>query len=361
MRVLFWLAAALVIAAAISMAGCGYEGEPKPPALKRPEKVTDLAAAERGSKIMVTFTLPEETTEGLPIAESPDVELRIGPELAVWNQADWETHSERVPVAAEVLRPAEGRASRKSTATTKAEQRAEQQAKASAKASDRAAMARSVEIDAAKYTGKTVIIGVRVRGPGGRDAGWSRLITLEVGPVLAAPRGLQASDARNAVHLQWVADAPGFRIFRRAGGEDDWVQIGESTQASFDDQAIEYGKAWQYSVKSVRRAGENVQESDRSEPFTFTPKDRFPPAVPAGLAAIAGARTIELVWDRVGDSDLAGYRVYRNGQKIADGLVTPAYSDPNVVAGTRYSYQVSAVDQAGNESEKSVPADAAME
>jgi hypothetical protein len=366
MRVLFWLAPALAIAAAISMAGCGYEGEPKPPALKRPEKVTDLAAAERGSKIILTFTLPGETTEGLPIKELPDVELRIGAEPAVWNQAEWETHSDRVPVAAEVLPekilPSSGsRRASKSTASAKAAQRADQQAKASLKASDRAALTRSVEIDAAKYAGKIVVVGVRVHGPGGRDAGWSRLITLEVAPVLAAPRGLQASDARNAVHLQWVADAPGFRIFRRPAGENDWVQIGESAQASFDDPSADYGKPWQYSVQSVRRAGEGIQESDRSEPFAFTPKDRFPPAVPTGLAAIAGARTIELVWDRVGDSDLAGYRVYRNGQKIADGLLTPVYSDSNVVAGTRYSYQVSAVDQAGNESDKSAPEEAAME
>ena len=361
MRILF----ALAIAAAIWMAGCGYAGEPKPPALKRPDKVMDLAAAERGSKIIVTFTLPEETTEGLPITEPPDVELRIGGQPVVWNEGEWETHSERVPVTGGVL-PVRGRGrAAKRTASTKAEQKAEKQAKASERAADRELLTRSVEIDAAKYAGETVVIGVRVHGPGGRDAGWSRLVSLEVAPVLAAPRDVKAADARNAVRLQWTGEAPGYRIFRRAAGDSDWAQIGETAQGSFDDQTVEYGKTWQYYVQAARKTGESErltgQTSEPSETVTFTPKDIFPPATPIGLAAISGARSIELVWDRVADSDLAGYRVYRNGQRIAEGLATPAYSDANVTAGTRYSYQVSAMDQAGNESEKSVAADAGMD
>jgi fibronectin type 3 domain-containing protein len=47
--------------------------------------------------------------------------------------------------------------------------------------------------------------------------------------------------------------------------------------------------------------------------------------------------------------------------KVAEGLQTPSFSDKDVVAGSKYSYQVSAVDQAGNESAKSVAADATME
>ena len=70
---------------------------------------------------------------------------------------------------------------------------------------------------------------------------------------------------------------------------------------------------------------------------------------------------MELVWDRVADTDLAGYRVYRNGAKIADALTTPAYSDKDVTVGSKYSYQVSAVDQAGNESGKCAAMEVTME
>jgi fibronectin type 3 domain-containing protein len=222
-------------------------------------------------------------------------------------------------------------------------------------------LVRTVDIDPTKYADKTVVVGVRVHGPSGQDDGWSRLISLEVKPVLPAPRDLKAANARDAVHLQWTASAPAFRIFRKTPADSEWAQIGDSTQPSFDDKAIEYGKILQYRVESVRKTGEIWQESDPSEAISWTPKDEFPPAVPTGLVTISGTRSVELSWDRVTDSDLAGYRVYRNGVKVAEGLQTPSYSDKDVVAGMKYSYQVSAVDQAGNESGKSVAEEATME
>jgi hypothetical protein len=39
--------------------------------------------------------------------------------------------------------------------------------------------------------------------------------------------------------------------------------------------------------------------------------------------------------------------------KIAEGLTAPAFSDRDVMPGVTYRYQVSAMDTAGNESEKS--------
>ena len=82
------------------------------------------------------------------------------------------------------------------------------------------------------------------------------------------------------------------------------------------------------------------------------PKDTFPPAVPAGLSAVPGSRSIELVWERNTEKDLASYRVFRDGKQVAEGLTAPAYSDRDVKPGTKYTYQVSALDNAGNESAK---------
>ena len=369
----------MMVAAAVLLAGCGYAGEPKPPALRRPEKVSDLAAVERGADIVVTFTLPLETTEGLAIAEPPDVELRVGVVPSPWSQAAWEASSDRVPVPATPL-PTRDKPPRKppplspfrkkakASSPAKTTGRPPKRTSGQISAPDRAALFHTIHIDAAKYAGKNVAIEVRLHGPGGRDAGWS-LVSLEVHPVLPVPRNLQAADAPNAIHLQWSADAPAFRIFRRlvvagavpGAADTDWVQIGESKQPSFDDKSFEYGKTWQYYVTSVRQTGDASQASDPSETLSWTPKDRFPPATPAGLAVIAGTKTMEVVWDRVADADLAGYRVYRNGQKVADGLATPSYSDKDVVTGGKYSYRISAVDQAGNESEQCPAQDGVME
>jgi len=376
----------VLAASAFVLSGCGYAGEPKPPALRRPLKAADLAAVERGAKIIVTFTLPDETTEGLPISTPPDIELRIGVAPSPWNQDAWEASATRVPVPAwhPAARGASGATARggirkllpggaKSTSGAQAakgasgatggsgaKKRAAKRVVPVTTTANKALLDRTIEIDASNYTGKLTAIGVVVHGPQGRNDGWS-IVSLEVLPPLPVPRDLQPSNAPDAVHLQWAADAPDYRIFRKRPDDIDWTLLGESTVASFDDKAADYGKPWQYHVQSVRKIGDNWMESDPSETITFTPKDTFPPAAPAGLVVISGTRTVELSWDRVADADLAGYRVYRDGRKIADGLLSADYSDKDVVSGAKYSYQVSAVDQAGNESVKSAAQETVVE
>jgi hypothetical protein len=349
MRPAFCLVPVLA-AAALLLTGCGYEGDPKPPALMRPLKATDLSAVEHGAKIVVTFTLPSETTEGLPIPPAPDVELRIGALPSPWNLEQWVSGSDRVPVPSQPAVPVPVNAPVTPATSTPV--------------TIRAKLARRVEIDAAKYVGKPAVVGIRVHGPKGRDDGWATF-GIEVVPVVAAPRDLKAADAPNAVHLTWVGDAPSYRIFHRlmAGNPADanWVPIGTSTTNAFDDKTFEYGKTWQYYVQATRPAGDGEAESEASETISFTPKDVFPPAVPTGLTVIAGARSAELSWDSVADADLAAYRVYRNGVKVADALTTNSYSDKDVVAGSKYSYQVSSVDMTGNESARSVAAELTME
>jgi predicted phage tail protein len=143
--------------------------------------------------------------------------------------------------------------------------------------------------------------------------------------------------------------------------EPNWTPIGTFSRPFYSDTTIEYGKTYQYFVQSVERTGEKYAESEDSPIIEWKPVDQFPPAVPAGLTAVPGARTIELVWERNTDRDFASYRVYRDGQRIAEGLGSPAYSDKDVKTGTKYRYQISAVDTSGNESVLSAAVEAAIE
>src|SRR5215211_6899176 len=81
--------------------------------------------------------------------------------------------------------------------------------------------------------------------------------------------------------------------------------------------------------------------------------DTTPPAVPADVATTPGDGHVALDWSDNSEADLAGYRVYRNGNRIA-GPTGSSYDDSGVENGKSYSYQVSAIDEAGNESAKSV-------
>jgi hypothetical protein len=307
------------------LAGCGYVGNPLPPALMRPMRVSDLAAVQRGSNIIVQFTIPKLTTEGMPISGHQDIELRIGVPPSPFNMETWLRTSERVPDF-----PQDSPIAR-------------------------------VPIPAEKYYGQTVDIAVNMHGPKGQNVGWSAFQIVPVVQALQKPGGLKLSDAPDSVHLEWLGAAPDFRIFRKLVASPNWEQIGTSPKNSYNDATIEYGKTYEYFVQADEKTGPSTfSESDLSDVATIKPTDTFPPAVPSNLTAIPGARTIELVWDRNQEKDFANYRVYRNGQQIAQDLTSPSYTDSDVRPGTKYQYQVSAVDTAGNASAKSSPAEATI-
>jgi hypothetical protein len=320
------------------LAGCGYPGEPLPPALNRPVRVADLTAVQRGAKVYVQFTVPSVTTENLPLRGKPDIELRLGPAAAEgFSLPAWEKSSERVPDAeihldsqpiSPVSRKKKGNAPPQPTERYNA----------------------SAQLDASKFYGKTVLIGVRVHGSKGQDVGWSRLESVQLVPALPVPEALSASNAPDAIRLDWHAAAPEYRVFRKGPTDTAFRQIGTSDKPFYIDSTIEYGKTYDYLVQSVEKTGERYAESEPSAGITFKPVDTFPPAIPTGLTAVPGSRTIELVWDRNAEKDFASYTVARDGKKIAEGLSSPSFSDRDVKPGTRYRYQISATDTAGNSS-----------
>jgi endonuclease I len=93
--------------------------------------------------------------------------------------------------------------------------------------------------------------------------------------------------------------------------------------------------------------------------------DTMPPAAPTGLAATGGDGTVNLTWSANGESDLAGYNVYRGTAtggpytKLNGPLVSAtSYSDATVTNGTTYFYIITAVDTSSNISGDSAEASA---
>jgi hypothetical protein len=325
----------LTALAALWLAGCGYVGDPLPPSLKIPRAVADLTAVERGDKLIVEFTLPELTTDGVRLARLGEIDLRVGAEgVRPWNAAVWEAAAARLPVAAE----APGARVR-------------------------------VELPAGGWVGREVILGARVAGPSGRWSDWSNLYALHVARPLPAPSNVAARNAAAGVELSWKLDDDragiAFRILRGAPGENGLVAVGETGERRWTDTRIEYGRPYEYRVQALLRVGDDVAESELSAAAAITPEDRFPPASPTGLTAVAGAGQIELSWERVADEPGLTYRLYRseNGGEwklVAEALTLPGYSDREIAPGKRYTYSVSAVDRLGNESEKSAPVDVVL-
>jgi hypothetical protein len=314
------------VVAGVILAGCGTVGEPLYPALNIPSRVTDLTAVERGDRIDINFTIPPLTTEGLALKEIGGVELHVGPfEGTGFNPNNWASAANRVDV-----RPPE----RPGPV--------------------------HVESPARGFVGKELVVAVRVANAKGRNSEWSNLVTLSVEQPLAKPGDLKAGAVPEGVSLTWNAP-PGaeFRLYRQTGQEEKPSLLGTTAEPKYLDATTEYGNTYQYYVQSFH----DKAESDVTGPVPITPKDIFPPRIPAGLTASAGVGSVELAWERNTEPDFKEYRVYRSEAggpfaQIADGLEAPSYSDHNIESGKHYRYRVAALDQAGNTSEPCEPVEA---
>ena len=309
----------LLSAAALFTCSCGYIGEPLPPARHVPQRVVDLSASQQGARIVAQFTLPSQTTENLEITKSMRAELRVGPASTPFQAETWEASAklfDDVPT-------------------------------------DRPAV--KFALPAAEWAGRNVVIGVRIFSENGRTAGWSNLVTLSVVEPLAPPADVAAKAVAAGVRLTWTGTAPGYRIYRRTGADADPSPIQEVDRTEFTDAGIEYRTTYRYAVEAYQTGGDIHATSERSPEVEITPEDKFPPPVPAGLAAVVSTGSIELVWEPSVAPDLAGYRIYRavgagSFEKLAETRETPSYSDGKIEPAKTYRYAVTAFDTVGNES-----------
>jgi fibronectin type 3 domain-containing protein len=169
------------------------------------------------------------------------------------------------------------------------------------------------------------------------------------------PPVLTWEGSAKGVALTWKASpATHYDVLRQGPSDKAPLQVGSADDGFFIDPSAQYDINYAYSVVAKSGAAESLP----SKSVVVNFPDKFPPAVPASITALAGPETIEVSWQRSPDSDLQGYVVYRSTNKgpyERQGTLinVPTYTDKQVQHGKTYSYQVSAVDQKGNESDKS--------
>src|SRR5438128_1131430 len=114
-------------------------------------------------------------------------------------------------------------------------------------------------------------------------------------------------------------------------------------------------------LRAVTASTTSTTVTTRPPTTTTTPRDTVAPSVPTALSASApSCSQINLAWNPStdsGGSGLRGYNVYRNSVFVKQILVPgTTTSDPGMAASTVYTYNVAAIDNAGNTSGMSVAA-----
>lgn len=100
---------------------------------------------------------------------------------------------------------------------------------------------------------------------------------------------------------------------------------------------------------SIQSGGVTVLARDCGE------ADTTPPATPTGLTATAGDQKVVLDWADNDETDVTGYRVYRDDAFLVE-VSSSAHTDTGLENGVERCYEVTAVDGSGNESGPAGPA-----
>lgn len=169
----------------------------------------------------------------------------------------------------------------------------------------------------------------------------------------SVPGGLTAGATTvSSTSFSWTASnaspgctLAGYKVYRGS------QLVGSTTDPSFTDSGLNPGTAYTYTVRSYDTSSHNSGLSTALN--ISTASDTEDPTAPASVTASAlSAGQVQLSWTASTDNvTVAGYKVYRDGQSIAQ-VTSTSFLDTTVVGNHDYNYEVTAIDEAQNESSK---------
>ncbi|MBR1930626.1 MAG: hypothetical protein IJ833_03990, partial [Lachnospiraceae bacterium] len=165
--------------------------------------------------------------------------------------------------------------------------------------------------------------------------------------TLTATEVTAASITLSYTEAEAVMDVAGYVICRNG------VQIGATKELVYVDTGLTPETGYTYQVYALDKVGNTAAESPllsvQTIADTVAPAQPQPPTV----TALTGA-SIELKWTVPFDeTGVAGYRVYRNDELLAESLTANVYKDTGLALEKTYAYTLEAYDHYGNVSVKS--------
>lgn len=354
------LCAAIVAATTV---GCGAPAAPLPPTLNLPQPVTDLAARRAGNTVRLSFTVPQKTTDKLPVRGAMTTRLcravESGPCQTVGTLAI--AAAQKAATIEDTLPP-----------------------------------------ELTQGPPRLLVYRLAVLNRAARSAGDSAPAYAAAGPAPQPVVAFSATPRRNGIVLAWQEipapsgatvlvdrtrtstppsppreQAEGNPLMGHGTPEEPIEQrlrvpeaaLSPLGHASAIDITAHTGNTYRYIAQRVwtlTLAGHELELSSApSQPVEVIYRDVFPPPIPIGLvsASDSAQKSIDLNWTPDVDPGLAGYIVYRRPadssrppERISSPgkpVLIPSWSDTTAQPGQRYAYSVSAIDASGNESQRS--------
>ncbi|HSD29149.1 MAG TPA: hypothetical protein VLL75_17745 [Vicinamibacteria bacterium] len=385
----------LLAALAAVLPACGHRGDPLPPRRRTPPPPQEFRVAQRGEALEVRATAPAASVDGVAY-ETVTVEF-----LWAEGQQDLEKAGRRRAVPAT---PGGGVVETLPLPAAGATVRAAARAVAGGKKGQRTltvALVTQAPPEAPHELAATLAedgVALSWRGPRPRPAAPPALTRPSPGapaapappppatptsatpapPKPAAPPGGEAEplsadvkgEAAPRAELETAPEGPrtsGFFVYRRLGGAAYDAPLVEEPleRRVLRDTLVPRGTTACYVVRAVASTKPLVESAPSNEACTEV-RDIAAPAAPAGLAVLPREGGLEILWSPSAEADLAGYRVYRarpDGAmaRLAEvGAGRAAWLDETAQRGVAYRYAVTALDQAGNESEPTEPVEASL-
>jgi fibronectin type 3 domain-containing protein len=166
----------------------------------------------------------------------------------------------------------------------------------------------------------------------------------------ATPLNLTATPSNQSVLLEWEASegAVSYNIY-----DSDGTATSTDTTTS-TIEGLENGHAYTYRLTALDSDG---NESPATKEVRAVPQetvDTVAPNAPTGLKANAGNDHVKLLWTANTESDLSEYQVYINGTLYGTAAADKtSMVVSNLELNREYTFEVTAIDQAENESEAS--------
>lgn len=345
--------------AALILSGCGKIGPPVAPS-RLSERTSDLAAIQRGSAILLSWPAPSlvkdeqsrfyiSRVDIFRLTERRDQEPVLDPD-------DFEATAELIGFLD------------RNMIETQVNTLGHMQ------------FADVVKLTQSKQLANTRLrYAVRYVNKRDQAAGFSNTVAIEPAAGISTPptNVTAIASAQDVVTVTWLAPMAnvdgvtpsavvGYNVYRRPEKRD----IGGAllnpepiSATSFTDSRFQYEVDYVYFVRALSQGANGLIESADSDPFPFTPVDRFAPSVPNPVSIASANGSISLFWPSSSERDVIGYNIYRADSadapetawvKVNDQPVTPVtFRDEHVAVDQTYFYRVTAVDRFNNESERS--------